>query len=236
MSTRAHCNLQKHPGLQDEDSRNHGWRCFIRSKERPPLLYSHCCRMSEHQSRSRKSLDPGTRSTPEDILVRSKASALRPMHSSELARLAGVSTDTLRYYERLRLLPVAPRSASGYRLSPAQALSRVRLIRGALAIGFSVRELAVILAERDRGGSPCHRVRELARQKLAVVESSLRDLQIWRRELKTTLADWDCLLGKTPRGQRAGLLESFVASHPTRQQPFSNRLPLRRGPQKREKS
>ena len=57
------------------------------------------------------------------------------MHSSELARLAGVSTDTLRYYERLRLLPTAPRSAAGYRLFPAQALDRFRLIRGALAIG-----------------------------------------------------------------------------------------------------
>ena len=158
------------------------------------------------------------------------------MYSSELARLAGVSTDTLRYYERLRLLPAAPRSASGYRLFPARALNRVRLIRGALAIGFSVRELAAIFEERDRGGAPCHRVRELAREKLATVESSLSDLQIWRRELKTTLAAWDRLLGKTPRGQRAGLLESFVASHPTRQKRFSTLMSLARGPQKREKS
>lgn len=156
------------------------------------------------------------------------------MHSSELARLAGVSTDTLRYYERLRLLPVAPRSASGYRLFPVQALNRVRLIRGALAIGFSVRELAAIFAERDRGGAPCRRVRELAREKLATIERSLRDLQIWRRELRTTLAGWDRLLRKTPRGQRAGLLETFVASHPTRQTRFSFLTLLTRGHQKRE--
>jgi DNA-binding transcriptional MerR regulator len=94
------------------------------------------------------------------------------MHSSELARLAGVSTDTLRYYERLRLLPAAPRSASGYRLYPAQALDRVRVIRGALAIGFSVRELTAILAERDRGGAPCQWVLVLAREKLPAVEVS----------------------------------------------------------------
>jgi len=99
--------------------------------------------------------------------VRSKVSTTQPMHSSELARLAGVSTDTLRYYERLRLLPTAPRSAAGYRLFPAQALDRVRLIRGALAIGFSVRELTTIFAERDRGGAPCQRVLLLAREKLA---------------------------------------------------------------------
>jgi DNA-binding transcriptional MerR regulator len=168
--------------------------------------------------------------------VRSKVSATQPMHSSELARLAGVSTDTLRYYERLRLLPVAPRSASGYRLFPGQALNRVRLIRGALAMGLSIRELTVIFAERDRGGAPCQRVLVLAREKLAIVEASLRDLQIWRRELKTTLAGWQRLLRKTPRGQRAGLLESFVASNPTRQTRYSSRMPLTRGHWKQEKS
>ena len=158
------------------------------------------------------------------------------MHSSELARLAGVSTDTLRYYERLRLLPTAPRSATGYRLFPAQALDRVRLIRGALAIGFSVRELTTILAECDRGGAPCQRVLVLARKKLAAVETSLRDLQLWRRGLKTTLAGWERQLRKTPRGQRAGLLETFVASHPNRQTRYSSRMPLARGHQKREKT
>jgi len=114
--------------------------------------------------------------------VRSKVSTNEPMHSSELARLVGVSTDTLRYYERLGLLPAAPRSTSGYRLFPAQALHRVRLIRGALAIGFSIRELSEIFAERDRGAAPCQRVLMLAREKLATVEASLRDVQIWRRE------------------------------------------------------
>jgi MerR family transcriptional regulator, copper efflux regulator len=168
--------------------------------------------------------------------VRSKVSTIQPMHSSELARLAGVSTDTLRYYERLRLLPAAPRSASGYRLFPALALDRVRLIRGALAIGFSVRELTAILAERDRGGAPCQRVLVLAREKLAAVEVSLRDLQTWRRELKTTLAGWERLLRKTPQGKRAGLLETFVASHPTRQTRPSSSVALTSGHQKREKS
>jgi DNA-binding transcriptional MerR regulator len=168
--------------------------------------------------------------------VRSKVSTNLPMQSSELARLSGVSTDTLRYYERHQLLPFVPRSKSGYRLFPAQALHRVHLIRGALAMGFSIRELAAIFAERDRGGAPCHRVRELAKQKLAAVESSLRDLQIWRRDLKATLVGWDRLLRKTPRGQRAGLLESFVASHPNRQKRYSTLTLLARGPQKREKS
>ena len=147
--------------------------------------------------------------------MRPNTSSTRPMYAGELARLAGVSTDTLRYYERRHLLPDAPRSASGYRLFPPEALARVRLIRGALSLGFSVRELAAILGERDRGGTPCRRVRTLAAGKLAALEAQIRDLQSWRRELKTTLAEWDRLLGQTPRGLRAGLLEAFVATHPT---------------------
>ena len=131
------------------------------------------------------------------------------MHSSDLARLAGVSTDTLRYYERLRLLPTAPRSSAGYRLFPALALDRVRLIRDAFAIGFSVRELTTIFAERDRGGAPCQRVLVLAREKLATVEASLRHLQIWRRELKTTLAGWERQLRKTPRGPFKSAVSCF---------------------------
>src|SRR5438874_6877823 len=53
-----------------------------------------------------------------------------------LARQAGVSTDTLRYYERQRLLPPPPRATNGYRAYPASALARVQLIRRALALGI----------------------------------------------------------------------------------------------------
>ncbi len=159
--------------------------------------------------------------------MRSNAPASQTLHSGKLAQLAGISTDTLRFYEREKLLPAAPRSASGYRLFPPEALARVKLIRGALSIGFSVRELSAIFGERDRGGAPCHRVRKLAAEKLATVEERLRDLQSWRRELRTTLADWDRLLRKTPRGKRAGLLESFVATHPTNR--AKNRSSISRG-------
>jgi len=157
------------------------------------------------------------------------------MYSGELARLAGVSTDTLRYYERRRLLPSPPRSASGYRLFPPHALVRVRLIRGALSIGFSIKELVTIFGERDRGGAPCHRVRALAAGKLADLEARLRELKAWRSELRKTLAEWDRILGKTPRGQRAGLLEVYVASHPTRQTRKRNFDALARGVHKRER-
>lgn len=144
----------------------------------------------------------------------SNAPTNRPLHSGELARRAGISADTVRYYERRRLLPFAPRSASGYRLFLAEAVARVQLIRAALSIGFSVDELATTFSERERGGTPCHRVRKLAAEKLAVLEARLRDMQSWRRELRNTLAQWDHLLAKTPRGKQARLLETFAATHP----------------------
>ena len=131
-----------------------------------------------------------------------------------MARLAGVSADTLRYYERRRLLPAVPRSAAGYRLFPPEALARVRLIRNAQSVGFSVNELSGIFRERSEGGVPCHRVRKLAAAKLVALQAQIRDLQSCRRELRKTLALWDRLLTTTPRGKQARLLETFAATHP----------------------
>jgi len=89
----------------------------------------------------------------------------------------------------------------------------MRLIRAGLSIGFSVTELADIFRERNSGGAPCRRVRKLAAEKLAVLEKRLRELQSWRRELRSTLSAWDRMLAKTPRGKQARLLEEF-ATHP----------------------
>jgi DNA-binding transcriptional MerR regulator len=154
------------------------------------------------------------RSTPDTLSVIPAEANTRPLRSGELARRAGVSPDTLRHYERRGLLPRPERSAAGYRLYSPAALDRVRLIRGALSIGFTVNELGAILADHDRGGAPCRRVRGLAAEKLAAVELQLRVLRFWRRELRAALTDWDRRLRNTARGERAGLLEAFVAAHP----------------------
>ena len=113
------------------------------------------------------------------------------MKSGELARLAGVSTDTLRHYERIGVLAVARRTANGYRQYPDQALDRVNLVRRALAMGFSLSELTRILKERDRGGAPCRQVRALATEKLAQLERRIAEAQLLRDQLKTTLKSWD---------------------------------------------
>jgi DNA-binding transcriptional MerR regulator len=157
----------------------------------------------------------------------SSDSKTRPLYCGELARLCGVSPDTVRFYERRRLLPPAARTSAGYRVFPPESLARMRTIRVGLSIGFSVGELADIFRERNAGGAPCHRVRKLAAEKLALLEAKLRDLQNWRRELRLTLREWDRRLSKTPRGKQARLLETLI--HPKSRTRF-----LARGIRKRE--
>jgi DNA-binding transcriptional MerR regulator len=132
------------------------------------------------------------------------------LRSGQLAKLAGVSPDLLRHYERIGVLPCPMRASNGYRVYPAKDLSRVRTVRRSLAIGFSLAELARIFATRDRGGVPCRHVRALAAEKLKRVEQSLEELRSLRRQLREILKDWDIRLAKTRRGQRAGLLESLA--------------------------
>jgi DNA-binding transcriptional MerR regulator len=139
--------------------------------------------------------------------VHSEAS--NTLRAGQLARLCSVSTDTLRHYERVGVLPRPRRSPAGYRLYPAEAVDRVRLIRRALALGFTLAELAGILRTRDRGGIPCRKVRELATGKLAQLEDQLAAMTALRDHLSDLLAHWDQRLKATPDGARALLLEAL---------------------------
>ena len=123
--------------------------------------------------------------------------------------MAGVSTDTLRHYERKGLLTPA-RAANGYRQYPRIALDRVLLIRRALAVGFRLDDLARVFKARDGGGTPCREVRTLAAAKLAALESQIADLIRLRDDLRATLVEWDARLVETPPGERAHLLETLT--------------------------
>jgi DNA-binding transcriptional MerR regulator len=133
----------------------------------------------------------------------------RLLRSAQLARLADVSPDTLRHYELKGLLPRARRSANGYREYAPEACARVRLVRRAVALGFTLDEVARILGVRDRGGAPCAGVRALAAQKLASLERRLAELLAARDSLRAVIDRWDTLLHEAPRGRRAGLLDAL---------------------------
>jgi DNA-binding transcriptional MerR regulator len=106
----------------------------------------------------------------------------------ELAEAAGVSRDTLRYYERLGLLAPAARSEGGYRLYPEAAVRRVAFIRRAQALGLRLEEIRRILEVMDEGARPCAHVRRALEEKLAEVEEKLKALLLLKAELEARLA------------------------------------------------
>jgi DNA-binding transcriptional MerR regulator len=132
------------------------------------------------------------------------------LRSGELARSTGVSTDTLRHYERIGVLPRPARTAGGYRQYPPETADRVHMVRQALALGFSLAELARILRVRDRGGAPCRQVHALAVEKLVYLDRQIAGLAALRGQLQTIVARWGSQLDGTPEGERAGLLESLI--------------------------
>ena len=128
------------------------------------------------------------------------------LRSAELAHLCGLSTDTLRHYERRGLLK-AKRSANGYREYPHQSLDRIRLVQNALSVGFTLDELARLLKIREKGGAPCMEVRALAAAKLKDLEEQLCGLSALQSELRMMLGQWDVKLAATRKGDQAHLLD-----------------------------
>jgi DNA-binding transcriptional MerR regulator len=131
------------------------------------------------------------------------------VQSGELSRLAGVSSDSLRHYEGLGVLPKPARTNGGYRDYPASSLDRVRLIQSALKVGFSLSELATIFQMRDRGEVPCRRVRDIAENKLHDLRQQISALQSMRDQIERIVKDWDARLARTSKGRQARLLESL---------------------------
>ena len=128
---------------------------------------------------------------------------------TELARMCGVSADTIRHYERKGVIPPPVRGANGYRRYPPETAGRVEIVRRALTIGFSLDEIARIFRQRAAGAPPCRQVRALAAEKLAELDRRIAELTAMRGELAALLAQWDERLAATRDGEPARLLESI---------------------------
>ncbi len=106
------------------------------------------------------------------------------MKIGTVAERAGVNLQTIRYYEREGLLPRAPRLPSGYRAFPIEAVRRVRFIKRAQELGFSlseIRELLMLRVDRHRRSAE---VRTLARAKVAGIERRIRSLDAMKQALE----------------------------------------------------
>jgi MerR family copper efflux transcriptional regulator len=177
--------------------------------ETPAANYNTC---KLNSSYSKKVIDYGTGSTVYNLFVTEKVSSQSILRSAEFARMAGVSTDTLRHYERKGLLK-PKRSRNGYREYTMQMLERVRLIRRAVSVGFTIDELHSILKARDKGDAPCRQVHKMAQTKLEAVENQLRELENVRDDLRSIIADWNEKLAQVDEQQPARLLEALANRH-----------------------
>ena len=99
------------------------------------------------------------------------------MTIGELAARAGVPTATVRYYEPRGLLAAAPRTPAGYRQYDAESARRLRFIKHAQALGFSLEEVAELLALRVSDPASCARVEETSREKIDRVRARIQELR-----------------------------------------------------------
>jgi len=108
-----------------------------------------------------------------------------PLTIGQVAAAAAVSIQTIRYYERRGLFTTPPRTASGYRQYGEDAVTRLRFIKHAQVLGFSLKEIQELLALRVRHGAACDTVERKTRQKIELVKRKMRNLE----RIKDTLEE-----------------------------------------------
>ena len=113
------------------------------------------------------------------------------MTIGKVARLADVGVETVRFYERQGLIAEPPRRASGYRQYPPEAVARIRFIRRAKELGFSLNEIKELLSLRFDPGTTCADVRDRAEAKITDIEEKIATLERMREALADLTAACD---------------------------------------------
>lgn len=107
---------------------------------------------------------------------------------ADLARRTGCNLETIRYYEKISMMPDPPRTASGYRVYDETHVGRLRFILRGRELGFSIEELRGLLQLVDRGTQTCAEVKALTEQHLADVRAKIADLRRIEKVLAATAA------------------------------------------------
>lgn len=106
----------------------------------------------------------------------------------ELAQQTGCNLETIRYYEKIGMMPDPPRTASGYRVYDGTHVARLRFILRGRELGFSIEEIRGLLSLVDRGTQTCAEVQALTEQHLADVRAKIADLKRIEKVLADTAA------------------------------------------------
>ncbi|MBA3631893.1 MAG: heavy metal-responsive transcriptional regulator [Acidobacteria bacterium] len=129
------------------------------------------------------------------------------MLAGEAAQMLGVGVQTLHYYEQLGLIPRPPRTSSGYRLYTPEIVERVRFIRKAQTLGFSLDEIKETFELAKTGTSPCGQVQKVLVDKLREVERRLDELHNFRDELAALIAQAPKLSREKREAQVCSIVE-----------------------------
>jgi len=135
---------------------------------------------------------------------------VRGLQRAELARRTGCNLETVRYYEKVRLLPEPPRTAGGYRSYNAAHERRLRFVLRARELGFSLDEIRELLRLVDERDQPCAEARAVAAAHLHDVRAKIADLKRMERVLKEMVAK--CADGSLPE---CPLIETLFREIPT---------------------
>lgn len=111
------------------------------------------------------------------------------LQRAELARRTGANLETVRYYEKVGLLPAPPRTASGYRSYDGAHERRLQFVLRARELGFSLEEVRALLRLVDERDQPCAEASRLAAIHLSDVRAKIADLRRMQRVLKDVVAE-----------------------------------------------
>ena len=112
----------------------------------------------------------------------------QPFTIGRAAAQAGVNLETLRYYEERGLLPKPPRGRSGYRLFRPDDVRRVKFIKHAQMLGFSLNEIAELLSLRVARGTTCADIKQRAEKKILAINEKIQGLEYIKKALSAMSA------------------------------------------------
>lgn len=135
----------------------------------------------------------------------------RMLKIGELSKQTGIGIETLRFYEKSGLLDKPARTYSGYRMYSSDVLDRLKFIKQAQVLGFSLDEIKKVIDDARAGHSPCDEVRDIVRKRLEEMDQRMREMARYRKEMAKTLEEWD-RVGHAP-GHICGLIESSNIEH-----------------------
>jgi DNA-binding transcriptional MerR regulator len=123
--------------------------------------------------------------------VEAKMNDRNLLQIGEITRKTGTSVDTVRYYEKLSLLDKPVRSDGGFRLYSEADIQKLRFIRKAQGLGFTLKEIKTIMKESRKGlGTCCGHVEKLIKDKLSELDTKFQELKAMRSDLQGMLRQW----------------------------------------------